>query len=184
MELCFYHEPWPRRQNLAKQKGSDLAKSPLPLLIRRSMLVVDERRTELAELAREVEKSDAALQMHDAVAEIEREMLHSRPPEAMATHSAWSRHHARQRHKLAELNADLHRSRNAAQDALQDAVADMKRLELAEEARQTREKREAAKRAEAKSRGPGIGPPRGRDVAGRQSVAGTRPSVTRNSGSP
>lgn len=128
-----------------------MAKSPLPQLIRRSRLLVDEKRAELAAVLLEVEKSDTALRDHDMMGDAERNTLPDRPPEAVASFTAWSRHHARRRASLADLNASLHRTRDAALLALQDACADLKRLELADEARLAADKKAMAKRAEAKA---------------------------------
>lgn len=128
-----------------------MPRSPLPLLIRQARLVVDERRAELAALARQEEEAEAALTLHDAVRDTEEAQLDQHSTDIQARYAVWLRHHKQRRETLADRHGKLVRSRNTAQDALQEVCADLKRLELAEEARQQAEKRAAARKQEAKA---------------------------------
>lgn len=125
--------------------------SPLPLLIRRARLVVDERRSDLAGVAEQEAVAEALLAAHDERRRTEEAGLLAGPPEMRAGYAAWARLHARERLRKVDLHGKLVRTREAAQDALIEACAEMKRLELAEQARQEAERRAAAKRAEAKA---------------------------------
>jgi hypothetical protein len=126
-------------------------RSPLPLLIRRAKFTVDERRAELTALVDHETQAQAAVTAHDALLAEEQSSLSQRSPDAMLAYTAWLHHHRRRRENLADRWHKLTRSREAALDALREACADLKRLELADDARREAAKRSEAKRVEAKS---------------------------------
>jgi hypothetical protein len=134
-----------------RKKEIPMVGSPLPLLIRRARMTVDERQLELAELTQQENKAAMTLHRHDDRQADEQAELAKRPPEARIAYSAWLRNHKRERDRLADLLAKLSRSRLAAQDALLESCAELKRLELADEARRQAERRMETKRAEAKA---------------------------------
>lgn len=126
-------------------------KSPLPMLIHRAQLVVDERQMELAELIRQEEAAQQAIVQHDQLRREEEDALPDRPPEARLTFSDWSRQSSKNRLRLVDLHGKLQRACSAARDALQEAAADLKRLELANEARLKEERRAQTRKIEARA---------------------------------
>lgn len=125
-------------------------RSPLPLLIRRADMEVDERRSELAALVEQESIAADRLRAHDVLRDAEHADLPNRPPELLTGFAHWVRHHANERAKLQDRVDKLRRTREAAELTLQQACAALKSLELADEARRAAEKREAARRQEAK----------------------------------
>jgi hypothetical protein len=141
----------PTQAFLRKIEDPVMPGSPLPLLIRRSKLAVDEYRSELAGLIEEEAKAEAALERHDARLADEQARLTRCPPEAMMAYTGWLRRHQGERNRLMDLRSKLMRSREAAQDVLLEACAELKRLELADEARLKAEKLAQARKADAKA---------------------------------
>src|SRR5579871_4799898 len=102
----------------------------LPLLVRLAQQDTDERRGDLAEVARASAEATKALSDHDATAAAEANRALA-DPDALAALASWGPHAARHRGPLSNRAAELDRGESNAREALREAVARTKRLELA-----------------------------------------------------
>jgi hypothetical protein len=119
----------------------------LPLLVRLAQQGADERQGDLSQIARASADASAALEHHD-VASAEEANRALADPAALAALVTWTPHAARGRATLQQRAAELDRSELAAREALREAIARTKRLELALEAIQVANRRTAMRRAD------------------------------------
>jgi predicted nucleic acid-binding Zn-ribbon protein len=119
----------------------------LPLLVRLAQQGADERQGDLSQIARASADASAPLDQHDASAAEEANRALS-DPAALAALVSWTPHAARGRATLQQRAAELDRSELAAREALRDAIARTRRLELALEAIQVANRRTAMRRAD------------------------------------
>ncbi|MFZ6765339.1 hypothetical protein [Pseudoroseomonas sp. WGS1072] len=119
----------------------------LPLLIRLARQRADERRIALAtaEQARLAGEAALAHQAEEVAAEQAQVRQH---PASLGDWAAWSRAAARRRGRLLEGLALLRAQEAAAREALRAEFAEVKRLELALQARRQAALRQAARKAE------------------------------------
>jgi hypothetical protein len=118
----------------------------LPLLVRLARQSADERRGDLGQIARATADASAALDDHDATAANEASRALA-DPDALAALVNWTPRAARNSARLRHRVTELERSKTAAREALREAVAGTRRLELAMESIQTANRRSALRRA-------------------------------------
>jgi hypothetical protein len=122
--------------------------SSLDLLIRLSRRTVEERQVTLSQIGRAHAEAVEAVQAHDNQVTTECRIV-ATDPAAHAMFGQWAAGARRRGTALRQRCADLARAEQAAQDALQDAFTDLKRLELALEAARESAAFAARRRAEA-----------------------------------
>ena len=130
-----------------RRNGPDPAHRGLPLLIRLARQAADERRGEVARAEALVAEVRAALDRHER--RVEAEGRAAVDPGARAAYPGWIRHAARYRADLATQLERAEREEARRRDALRDAFAATKRLELAAAGAEAETVRCAARRAQA-----------------------------------
>ena len=119
----------------------------LPLLVRLAQQDTDERRGDLTQIALASAEASKALDQHDTTTANEAERALT-DPDALAALATWAPHASRNRNPLLRRAAELDRSESTAREALRDAVARTKRLELALDAIRAEHRRATARQAE------------------------------------
>ena len=119
----------------------------IPLLVRLAQQSADERRGDLGQIARASSDAAAALNQHDATAASEADRALA-DPDARASLEGWTLHAARGRAQLRQRATELDRSELAAREALREAIARTKQLELALNTIQAEHRRAAARRVD------------------------------------
>lgn len=119
----------------------------LALLIRLSRRDLDERRAELARSEQAVAQAERHLSSHDGQV-MQEAALARESIDGMAAFGPWARRAAGQRHGLVNRIAEAQALEAAAREAMREAFAALKRLELADEAARRTAKRDAARRDE------------------------------------
>jgi flagellar export protein FliJ len=117
----------------------------LPLLIKLARNGADERRCELGRIMSAHAQAQAALSAHDDFAAHEARVAAS-GVEARAAYADWLTTARRRRATLAERQAELGRTEDAARTALREAVAEMKKLDAVQRDLAAAERREALRR--------------------------------------
>jgi hypothetical protein len=108
---------------------------------------VDERRTELSRIEQALAEVAQLVVQHDARAEAERKAARE-DLAAMTVYPAWSAQAMRQRAQLMVRYQQLEMASEAAREALREGFAELKRLELAQQAAERDARRAALCRAE------------------------------------
>ena len=119
----------------------------LPLLLRLAQQETDEKQGDLGHAARSSAEAAKALEVHDAEAANEAHRALSEP-DALIAMATWLPHAARSRAPLQRRATELDRREDTAREALREAIARRKRLELALEAIQVEHQRQTTRRAE------------------------------------
>lgn len=117
------------------------------LLIRLAQQTTDECRLDLGGIGRAQNEVEAQLAAHDRrlIAESALAASHA---EELATFGTWASHAARTRTVLQDRSAELDRAEDNAREALREAFAATKRLELARDATLRQDRRTGARRAD------------------------------------
>lgn len=119
----------------------------LHLLLRLTRQTVDERQADLGNVCRLRQQAETALMAHESrVAEEARFALGS--PDTMAAFAGWAAHAARRGAELKTRHAEIDRLETAARDALRDAAADAKRVELAHDTAQRQARKAEVRQAD------------------------------------
>lgn len=119
----------------------------LPLLLRLAQQETDEKQGDLSQVARASAEAAKALETHDAAAADEAQRALCEPDALMAM-ATWLPHAARNRAPLQHRATELDRRQDTAREALREAIARRKRLELALEGIQAEHQRQSARRVE------------------------------------
>jgi hypothetical protein len=120
------------------------------LLIRLAQQSTDERRFELGSIGRAQGEATAALAAHDQrlTAEAAAAETHA---DGLAAFGQWVPHAARARTSLEDRSAELGRAESRARDALREAFASTRRLELVRDAVLRQDRRAGLRRADAQA---------------------------------
>jgi hypothetical protein len=117
------------------------------LLIRLAQRTTDERQLDLGSVGRAHDEAEAKLAAHDRNLAAESGVAASHV-DGLAAFGDWVPHAARSRATLQHRSAELDRAETAARDALREAYAATKRLELARDATLRQARRTWTRRAD------------------------------------